>query len=381
MYPCLRKEFYLPQIWARIKGASAVGVAKLEHRLLTDTRIVLPPLPDYNNTVDELNGQTIVTSDLPLAVASNSHRNNNSYFDMPSMEALIVSNELQVPESQSDGTSSSQLGHSTQLIDFDIGMFPDNSSLGDFLADIMMPISSTDMASHGMMSTGFRFEQYSPRDVLDFSLTDNLDLNDFDFGLIDSFRDPRPLVPVPVTAIEDPSYPPSRDADDGQLSGIDNVGIEAFKKSLWRWVPAKDERGLAEQMNLSLADNEVNDVRLNNVGELKLSLLRLDQTCRDRIMAMLFSTCEPAAVSRIVSSFPSADLLDGLMQEFISSHTSGPNPWIHFPTFRPRFANPEFAGIIVAAGAVFSPLSAIRKLGFAIQEAVRLVIPKRVCQC
>jgi hypothetical protein len=102
---------------------------------------------------------------------------------------------------------------------------------------------------------------------------------------------------------------------------------------------------------------------------------RLEQSCRDRILAMLLKTCEPVNVPKVVTSFPSAELLDSLMHLFFKTELSQTDSWIHLPTFRPQFQRPELNGIIIAAGALQSSVPTIRKLGFAIQEAVRLTIP------
>jgi len=335
---------------------------------------------EYTPTINQQLGQSLITPSPSLNIPNDNEPNNSTYFSMSTLDSMVGAGELQITHPPMGMSSLSHHGQVNEQMDFDPGVFPENSSLGDFLADIMMSTSPNDpMPQPNVTNFGFGLQPYSPRDVLDFGFTDNMDMNDFDIGLISSFHEPRALVPAAALVAEDPSYPPSRDPEDNtQHPGIDDVGIDAFKRSLWRWTPGKDERGVAEQMNLSLAEHEVQDAPAKGSAEPRLSSEKLDQTCRDRLMAMLFTACEPAAVPRIVSSFPSAELLDGLMQEFMSFHVSRPNAWIHLPTFRPRVADPELTGIIVAAGAVLSPLPAIRKLGFAIQEAVRLLMPKKV---
>lgn len=265
-----------------------------------------------------------------------------------------------------------------------VSMFPDDSSLGDFLTDIMMPI--TPSAMDATLGVGFMPQSYTPRDVLDFGADRNYDFNDFsvfDFGFISQYKEPqsRPFQQHIMVDGGDSSYPPSRppEMEDGQAPDINNIGIEAFKKSLWsKWAPTKAEHGSVEQINLSLPFKDIQASAVNEGFELRLCEERLDQTCRDRIMAMLFGTCEPAVIPKIVSSFPSAELLDSLMQQYICVHMSQLNAWIHLPTFRPNQSRPEFIGIIIATGAILSPLPALRKLGSAIQEAVRLALPKTV---
>ena len=92
----------------------------------------------------------------------------------------------------------------------------------------------------------------------------------------------------------------------------------------------------------------------------------LEQTSRDKILAMLLSGCKPSKVSRIVASFPSAEQLDSLMHSFFRSEVHRTDSWIHLPTFSIQSQRPELNGIVVAAGAVLSGVPAVRKLGFAI---------------
>jgi len=119
---------------------------------------------------------------------------------------------------------------------------------------------------------------------------------------------------------------------------------------------------------------------------------QLEQSSRDDILAMVLSTnSQQNGASRVITSFPSTQLLNSLMHLFLRSETTKTDSFIHLPTFRPRTQRPEFNGIIIAAGAILSsvptgmtPFSCllvgtltllVRKLGFAIQETVRLAIP------
>lgn len=303
------------------------------------------------------------------------------YFTMPAIP--MTQNMHDIHHSpihhQHQGRRESSTMHS---MDPTVSMFPDDSSLGDFLTDIMMPI--TPSALDTTLGVGFMPQPYTPRDVLDFGVERNYDFNDFndfDFGFISQYKEPQPRPYQQHIMVDgDASYPPSRppETEDGAPE-INNIGIEAFKKSLWsRWAPTQAEHGTVEAINLSLPFKDMQASTVSDGFELRLCEERLDQTCRDRIMAMLFGTCEPAVIPKIVSSFPSAELLDSLMQQYICAHMSQLNAWIHLPTFKPNQSRPEFIGIVIATGAILSPLPALRKLGSAIQEAVRLALPKTV---
>ena len=252
------------------------------------------------------------------------------------------------------------------LMDFDV----DDSSLADFLKDIMQ-------ASPGVGDPTV----WTPRDVLNFGV-DTLNFSEnFDFCL--------PIVPVPGQLanyqVEKPNlatYPtgdlqgPASGTRTPDVRNSINLGTQAFKKSLWQWTPAQQDHGYAEQLNLSLPYQNIDSPEIRLAADVHLVDQRLEQSSRDKILAMILSTCEPQMFSRVVSSFPSAELLDNIMHQFFSYQLSQTNSWIHLPTFRPNEQMPELIAAIVAAGAVLSTVPVVRKLGFAIQEAVRLAIPK-----
>lgn len=89
-------------------------------------------------------------------------------------------------------------------------------------------------------------------------------------------------------------------------------------------------------------------------------------------MALVLGTCSPENVKRIASAFPSIELLDGLIQYFLSSPSLDALMWFHLPTFSPSKLNPELLASIVSAGAATIPDVSLRKLGYALHEASRM---------
>jgi hypothetical protein len=249
----------------------------------------------------------------------------------------------------------------------------DDSSLADFLRDIMMPTPPNPLPGAGPHSLDFvQQNYYSGRDVFNFGIDSSLDFTDIDFGWISTQNARLPGLNFP-TALDPDRERSERGQHMPDVSSGITAGAEAFQKSVWRWRPDQQDHGHAEQVNLSLP---YKDLRLLEPRHGPEGLdRRLEQNSRDKILAMLLSGCEPKNVSRVVASFPSADLLDSLMQNFFRSEVHRTDSWIHLPTFRPQNQRPELNGIIVAAGAVLSTVPTVRKLGFAIQEAVRLAIP------
>ncbi|KAI9732762.1 MAG: hypothetical protein M1834_003700 [Cirrosporium novae-zelandiae] len=205
---------------------------------------------------------------------------------------------------------------------------------------------------------------------LDFGIDNNWNLNEIDFSFLDSVQDP--ISGYSQRTFNTAPQPESSEEVPKDRNGI-ALGTEAFRKSsLGRWIPAHQDHGYAEQPNLSLpvsqSDNPEFDRRI--LGE------RLASGSRDKILGMVLGSCQPANVPRVLSSFPSAEMLDSLMQRYFDGQSSQIDSWIHSPSFRPGFQRPELLAAIAAAGAIQTPGTTIRKLGFALQEAVRIAMPE-----
>lgn len=246
----------------------------------------------------------------------------------------------------------------------------DDSSLAGFLRDVMMPPSPNPMMTPTHMGD-FITQPYPVRDIFNFGIDANLEFNELDFGWISSQN------AWNFTALPENDQILDRGPETPNIRSGITAGAEAFERSLWRWAPQKQEHAYAEQINLSLPYKDLQNLEARLVHEVHGP--HLEQNSRDRILAMLLSICEPGNVSRVVTSFPSSELLESLMQLFFQAELSRTDSWIHIPTFRPQTQRPELNGIVIAAGALLSKNQTVRKLGFAIQEAVRLAIPQ-ICE-
>lgn len=89
-------------------------------------------------------------------------------------------------------------------------------------------------------------------------------------------------------------------------------------------------------------------------------------------MALVLVTCTPENVKKISSAFPSIELLDGLIQYYLSSPSLEAPMLFHLPTFSPSKLNPELLASIASAGASTIPDISLRKLGYALHEASRI---------
>jgi hypothetical protein len=290
----------------------------------------------------------------------------------------------------------------------------DDSSLAGFLRGVMMPPSPNSIMTPTHMGD-FIPQPYPVRDIFNFGIDANLDFNELDFGGISSQNSWN------FTTLPENDQFLDRGQETPNIRNGIIAGAEAFERSLWRWAPGKQEHAYAEQMNLSLPYKDLQSLEARLVHDVQGP--HLEQNSRDRILAMLLGTCEPSNVSRVVTSFPSSEyvflsphftpnhhlnvaycvrqliwirppseplftesaltltcyrLLESLMHLFFQAELSRTDSWIHIPTFKPQAQRPELNGIVIAAGALLSKNPTVRKLGFAIQEAVRLVIPQIV---
>lgn len=222
--------------------------------------------------------------------------------------------------------------------------------------------------------SGYMSGTWTPRGLLGFGFESNLELNDVDFSFLDNYNAHIPF---------DLETPRSDVVSSTMLSGDQATASrsEAFRTSVWRFIPKPQDHAAAEQQNLSLPDvahghdSPESRIRLDR----RTTTEKLDQSCRDKIIAIVLSTCKPAMMFRSVSAFPSVELLDIVLQFFLTSPLSDADSWLHIPTFCSTTKNrTEVLLVAIAAGAVLTPDNSLRKLGFALQEAIRAYLGSKV---
>ncbi|KAF3004387.1 hypothetical protein E8E13_010054 [Curvularia kusanoi] len=211
----------------------------------------------------------------------------------------------------------------------------------------------------------------TPRGILDLNFDMDVGLTDLDLGLLDQYN-----FQVPFTA-----GTPSTDAQGLEPRPLENdsapVRAEAFKQSIWRYMPRRDkDHGAMEQTNLAFPDSEKDSSRRAHPPQRRAINERLGRVSRDRVMALVLGTCSPSNVKRIASAFPSVDLLDGLIQFFLTSPALDVQTWFHLPTLSLTKLSPELVACIISAGAASTPDIPLRKLGFALHEAARVGLAK-----
>ncbi|CAK7233779.1 hypothetical protein SBRCBS47491_008727 [Sporothrix bragantina] len=156
------------------------------------------------------------------------------------------------------------------------------------------------------------------------------------------------------------------------------LGAEAFRRSAFGvWLPARQDCGDVELENLSILSPEVASPDTRISLDRHFLRDRLGRTTRDEFLAMILSTCPQDKVPLVVRTFPTSGLLDDLLECFFAYHQQQVDCFIHAASFQPNEQRCELIAIMIATGATKTNVKALHKLGFAIQEAVRTVIPQR----
>ncbi|KAI6273548.1 hypothetical protein MCOR14_006276 [Pyricularia oryzae] len=238
---------------------------------------------------------------------------------------------------------------------------------------------------HDSIMTDF---PHSPRRLPAYAFLDaDFDLNEVDLGFLESYNT---NIPFNLYFQESPntitSPATTRQETVSSISGIAVNESSApaavasqTRRSRWRFVPNKNDRGGNEEQNLSLPTED-----LGTSPESRIHFQQglgtaepLRTSTRDKLLCMIVENCRPDNRIKAVSSFPSTELLNVLIQFYLTSTISQPESFIHLASFSPNTARPELVAGIIAHGAVMTLDPTLVKLGFAIQECVRVAIPRR----
>ena len=262
----------------------------------------------------------------------------------------------------------------------------DENMFADFLRDIMMP-TSLQQFNELPQPTYEADTQSAPfRDLLSFGLESNLELDDQDYSVMNFYQGRGGVHETSsLKEVHDDSAsryeqltPQSNEPNEIDAERL-ALGTKAFRSSLWCWTPVRTDTASIEQHNLTLQPSEMSSPGTQLAQNMYIHTDGLDSIARDSIVAMVLSTTSRSSFAKVMSSFPSVELLNNLAHFFLASHIAQYDTWIHVPTFRIGRQIAELLGGIISAGAVLSTSPTIRKLGFAIHEAVRQALPK-VCE-
>ncbi|KAK4544217.1 hypothetical protein LTR36_004427 [Oleoguttula mirabilis] len=260
-----------------------------------------------------------------------------------------------------------------QAMGMDGSMMPPQqpgNNMFDYLRDKMMPPSNPSNGQAVQM-IDYQGGPWTPRELFDFGVDANMELNDLDLSFLDTYNNANPFdlrtpsIGFPTTGSDImPSF------TSAPVPPLDTTALP--RASVWRFRPLSKDSGSAEQANLSLPTPTSLEI------DRRVTCEPLSQTSRDKVLAMILSTCKPNSIPRAVACFPSISLLDSLFQFSLTSPGSHAKHWIHAPTLLAGQTRPEVLAAIIAAGAVLTPDASIRKVGYAIQEAIRTAVQVQV---
>jgi len=271
--------------------------------------------------------------------------------------------QLPTPETMMDHTSDTIQAPPPTTDTVDTASVP----FSDFLRDVLYQQS---------LSNSDRAADPQGLAVLDFCDDANLDLRDTDFGLLDNWN----VGGIDSQDLNVQEAQEFRSEESAHISSIRSRLVKIWTKSPWRWEPRRSDTGYTEQSYLPLPARDANETRLQENGRSVDQVVeeRLQDSVRDKILAIVLSTCRDDSVkTRVRSSFPSTDTMDSWINIFLASHLCSVSSWVHFGSFSLNTQWPEWLGMAASAGAALTPVPALRRFGFALQEAVRLTIPAR----
>ena len=237
--------------------------------------------------------------------------------------------------------------------------------------------STANMRSHDFIASQNNVVQ----DILSSTLTlpdfgDYIDidtdpvLGEIDFAFLnDPFLSndaPRPLLIDPWTATTTATEP---------VSKITGVIAEAYRSSRVHrgWEPGREEHQETEHQNLNLPPGTSHECLLSSSQHISILRKSLSSSTRDRILAMIFRTCSLQAAERVVESFPTRQVLGDLINfALVRMADLQAISIIHVPSLDLNEQRPELLAALIAYGSTCSPSPALRRFGYAVQEAVRV---------
>ncbi|KAK4539202.1 hypothetical protein LTR36_001160 [Oleoguttula mirabilis] len=231
--------------------------------------------------------------------------------------------------------------------------------LADFLRDILQDLPPSELQGPLGQSHG----TFTPFNVLDFSQQMYPDLPDIDFSYTQDWN----VLLNPETVNEGLTSTGTSSLDDSL-----GLGNAAFSRSTWRWTPNHEKGGDVPGDTALSPEDEVQRRRLDN-GKRCLPQC-LDSRSRDRIVGMLLSACDHINYDKIVTLLPPTPVLDAMINDFLSWSESSIDHWIHTHSLSLPDCRPELLGLMIAGGAIRSPLPEVHKFGYALQEICRLAV-------
>ncbi|EMC99529.1 hypothetical protein BAUCODRAFT_340532 [Baudoinia panamericana UAMH 10762] len=330
-----------------------------------------PPLaesPDYTETRVGSSGLTDQSSQQPISSAAfalgdsgvsdvfsgagqcTTPRSSAAHFE----DASLL---LGLNASNTGGTTLAQYdGEPNDLLPVEAGAT--GLPFSDFFEQIMMP--DMDLSQH--------HPTIFPPDVSHFTSDLNFDVLDYDFSFL-AHGLTRPPTPQ---GLEGEEYS-STGSGKHTVHSDAHLRSEAFRRNPWSWndwIPERNSHVFADQGTLDVHHERVNTThQLTSPESVRLHHCELTNPARDRMIRVVTQVAQ----SRLaISSFPSLELLEDLIDIYLLQDSSAADSYIHSASFAPMKTRTELLLAIVAAGARFIALKEVWRMGLVFQEVVRL---------
>ncbi|EPS31052.1 hypothetical protein PDE_06006 [Penicillium oxalicum 114-2] len=209
--------------------------------------------------------------------------------------------------------------------------------------------------------------------VFDFMQDTEFNMADSDVFGIDFIPELDKILDVTLapSGFETPQQPPPDDEKSASQRAA------AFGRSVWLWVPEKNQHAFSDEQRLPLRDGDsISSSNQNHIDSMKIPG-HLSYQARDDILKLVLRT----GGSRLsVATFPSADYLDTLIKIGIGKRIET-DAWIHPYTFFDagyQQLRPELLTALVAAGCVCCGMPSINKTGIVLQEITRVSLAQLV---
>lgn len=209
---------------------------------------------------------------------------------------------------------------------------------------------------------------WSYHGLVDLDINASMELDDVDVQFLNNYN---ANIPFEFDSISQPE----RNAAHSTPSPL---STEAFETLYWRFRPNKKDHQGSEERYLSIPSNGHTSPESRVHLEIRVTCSELGMAARDKILAMVVKCCRPENSFRAAASFPSVKLLDTLLQYYLTSPVASAASFLHLAAFDPNTRRPELVAIMAAAGAALTSDPALTKLGYAIQECVRVAIIRLV---
>ncbi|RHZ51317.1 hypothetical protein CDV55_102435 [Aspergillus turcosus] len=168
-----------------------------------------------------------------------------------------------------------------------------------------------------------------------------------------------------------PSITPEKQPQAGSLDSVNSTHRKPCSQ-LSSWSPRSKDNAYMDQEYLSVPKDLDHSIAEHATARSRILPEHLSRERRDLAFAVVVRICGQRNFDRLMHCFPSAELLDSLIQDFFVRQRNEVDSWIHEPTMHLNQESPVMIITLAAAGAVMSSVDALQRLGYALLEIARI---------